>query len=598
MLVAALGLAVAFVALALVLNAVVFTENLATRNHDRADDAVGFENAVEGGVGGLLAEVNHFENANYASLVVALRDGVAGWDRNATRLSVAGGRVTNATLVGVENGTQVLQSERRQFTAGNGDGSWTVAPNVNETRRFKAVVTPDSGGTFTVTVSNGTASWRVDVVDNGSSTDVVVFDDGTQVASYTRPSEAVAVDYTQGLVNGTAVANWTFAGGVGAPYDVSFANGASAEGRYVLLVDRPQSALLNAVAAGTYEDRDSGDWPTTVPAVYSANVSVTFRSAQVTYETTAHVEPRSPPAGEDYAVADDDDVPGGGTRFDRGVVFVDDDTGHLMHVTPSSNTTFAATDVEVLGPMTRDFDGDGRLEVPYVNSSNALKLIDATNGTETWRTSADAHPPTGPPSLLGLGEWNGTSYGVLYAGTSASHVYAATNATGPSVRLHHGDSGVGSVAGVADVDGDGADELVFGDTSQQLRYVDGDGTEVKISSGGFGKNNAVGVGQPADFDGDGTARVPFVDGSNNLKLVDAAGNAETIVDSANQSVDKAPVAVDDWDGDGALEVVFVSNGELWYADDVASGGTPVKITADLDGDGDSGVDVDRGPGVA
>src|SRR6056297_2455049 len=106
LLVAALGLAVAFVALALVLNAVVFTENLATRNPDPADDALAYEGAVTEGVGGLLAETNRHDDADYDSLDDALRAGVVAWDANASRLVAADGTVTSVDLNDTSNGTR------------------------------------------------------------------------------------------------------------------------------------------------------------------------------------------------------------------------------------------------------------------------------------------------------------------------------------------------------------------------------------------------------------------------------------------------------------------------------------------------------------
>ncbi|MFB6269559.1 MAG: FG-GAP repeat domain-containing protein [Halobacterium sp.] len=592
LLVAALGLAVAFVVLALVLNAVVFTENLATRNHGQTDDVVGFERAVERGAGGLVAEVNYHENADYETLRDALAADVATWDGNASVLGAAHGRVTAASLAGVENGTQVVQSVRRNFTNATGAPDWTAAAGVNETRRFHAVVDPSATDSLTVTVTDGTSSWSVSVAENGSWTDVTVAEDGTQVASYEHPAETVELDLTQGTVNGTQVANWTFADGVSAPYDVAFRNGDVAEGRYVFVVDRPRTPMLDDLPEGTYNSRTSGDYPTTAPALYSATVDVSVLNDRVSYETSVTAAPGAPPDGVQY------DLGGGSAAIAPGIVFVDDDTGNLLWATRTETATFDVTDATVLGPMWNDFDGDARLEVPYVNSSGAMRLVDTANRSATWRTGSSTYPPAGAPSRLGVGEWQATDYSVLYAGSSGSRVFAAENASGPSTELHSSGDGVSAVAGVADVDGDGADELVFGDGSQQLRYRDDDGTEVKIANGGFGQNGSVGIGTPVDFDGDGTARVPFVDGSNNLKLVDGAGNVETLVDSSNVSVSKAPVAVDDWDDDGRLEIVFVSGGDLWYVDDVAGGGTPVEITADLDGDGSSGVDVDTTTGVA
>ncbi|MCG1002692.1 MULTISPECIES: hypothetical protein [Halobacterium] len=293
LLVAGLGLALAFVVLALVLNAVVFTENLATRNHGETDDVVGHERAVEGAVGGLLVQANTYNDTNASTLRAALDDGVATWDANASLLTASGGTVTAAAVADVENGTRVAQSNERNFSNATGAGDWVAARGVGETRRFEAVVTPTGGDPLTVNVSDGAASWRVEVADEGTDTNVTAFLNGTLVATHTEPAETVAVDITDGTVNGTRVANWTFAENVSAPYDVRVANGENAEGRYGFVVDVPNAE--DSVPSDTYASRDSG-LPAVAPALYSATVNVTVRDDRVTYETNVSVAPEDSPS--------------------------------------------------------------------------------------------------------------------------------------------------------------------------------------------------------------------------------------------------------------------------------------------------------------
>jgi hypothetical protein len=598
LLVAALGLAVAFVVLAVVLNAVVFTENLATQNHGRTDDAVAFQNAVDDGVGGLLVGVNDHDNSDYAELSTAFRAGVGRWSANTSLLAASDGRIAETTVASVENGTQVIQSESRAFTNENGLADWTAATGVEETRRFRMVVSQtDSANPFRAQVSNGSETWTVQVEENGTATDVTVLEDGTPQITHTETGDTVEIDLTEGSVNGTEYENWTFAAGVPAGYDISYENGDTATGRYVFVVDRLRVAMLDDLPADTYYSRNSGEYPTTIPAIYRANLSVSVLRSTLTYETSVDVAPEESPAGEDYTVGGDPPA------YSTDVLFVDPDTGNLVSISRSHEQTFDATDVTVLGPRRIDFDGDARKEVPYVNGSNALRVIDANNRTQTWRTSSSANSPVGSKSHVAVGQWERPHISVLYANQGETDLYSARNATEPSRHVHYSGNGVGLVAGVGDVDGDGNDELVFGDTSQQLRYVDDDGTEEKIVDGGYGSNDGPGVGTPRDFDGDGKDRVPFVDGSNNLKLVDANGNVTTVVDSNEQNVAKSMLAPTDWDDDGELEIMFISDvnsgaGKLYYADNVTSGGDVKYVSADLDGDGDSGVDVDTDVGLA
>ncbi|WP_232688314.1 DUF7261 family protein [Halobacterium zhouii] len=285
-LVAGFGLAVAFVALALVLNTVVFTENLATRNHDRTDEALAFEGAVEQGVGGIVSEVNDNESATYVSLQAELNASIPQWSDNATLLSAARGSLRNGSLAGVENGTRLARPSTGKLATGD------LAVDVSETRRFQLFVTPESATGVTVEVAGDDDLWSVTVsnsTENPSWTDVVVSQNGDVVAQNTTKSNTVEVDLTEGLVNGTRVANWTFAGGVDAPYTISVTGDGETTGKYVLFVDEQVSDLTT-------------DAPTATPAIYRAYVDISVRTDALTYESNVSVAPSDPPGNETYAL--------------------------------------------------------------------------------------------------------------------------------------------------------------------------------------------------------------------------------------------------------------------------------------------------------
>lgn len=290
LLVAALVLAVTFVALALVLNTVVFTENLATRNHDRTDDALGFEAAVEEGVGGLVAATNRNATGSFSTLNSTFQAGVAAWDDNATFLSVADGSITATTLVDATEGTRIAQDTPGELTNTSNATVWTMAADVSDARRFVMVVDPSSGGSVNVTVAadGSSATWTVEVADDGGDTRVTAFRNGSQVATTTQSTGEVVVDVTEGTVDGSRVSGWTFAEGVDGAYDIEVTNGSEATGRYQLFVDEPEPAGSGA--------------PTTEAAVYSAEVEVTVRRSTFTYGTTLVVAPEDAPWNETFAV--------------------------------------------------------------------------------------------------------------------------------------------------------------------------------------------------------------------------------------------------------------------------------------------------------
>lgn len=278
LLVAALVLAVTFVALALVLNTVVFTENLATRNHDRTDDALGFAAAVEDGAGGLLAEVNRHNDTDYGALENSFRSVVAVWDANASFHSASGGTVTATAVVGVENGTRVSDDAMSNFTV---DGV--------SARRFELVAEPASTTTpLTVVVSDGSDVWRMDVVGNGSSGADVTLTTAAGSRTYADLAVPLEVDLTEGELNGRRVNNWTFAEGVTGDYDVELTNSSAATGRYQLFVDE-------ALGGVSLSNADADH------AIYSADVNVTVRRSTFTYGTTLTVAPEDAPWNGSFA---------------------------------------------------------------------------------------------------------------------------------------------------------------------------------------------------------------------------------------------------------------------------------------------------------
>jgi hypothetical protein len=243
----------------------------------------------------------------------------------------------------------------------------------------------------------------------------------------------------------------------------------------------------------------------------------------------------------------------------------------------SAPTRYAIpTDVGIIGPKKADFDGDGVREVPYVNVSGGVNTVNANN--ETTTTAATNAKDT--DARVSVGRWQGSPLSVFYVRAGTNTVYRVVPGEDP-VQVwdltNNGGYGISSPAGFGDIDGDGASEFVYADGSQQLRYVDDDGTtEIKITNGGAGAGNSPGIGDPQDFDGDGEARVPFVDGSSNVKLINADGTSVQIASGA----DKALVSSVDVDADGSQEVVYLDNGDLYYIDDVAGANTVKQLTTD------------------
>lgn len=260
-------------------------------------------------------------------------------------------------------------------------------------------------------------------------------------------------------------------------------------------------------------------------------------------------------------------------------LFTSDSTGLLaISGDNGSSTALSATsNVEALGPPQTDLTGDARRDVPFINGSGVLKLTNATNETTTLATSNDISGTIeSSKTRIGVGSWNGSGPSVFFINQNHDTIYRVSASGTPKVVATPG-NGAQAVVGVGDIDGDGADELVFADSSQYLRYLESDGTTNKTEQGQTGSNNGIGAGALADFDGDGTVSVVAVDGNGNVKFVGEAssegGEGTTTLTSTDAK--KAPITAADVDGDGAPEIVYVGNdnGKLKYVDDVGNTNT-------------------------
>ncbi|MFB6125051.1 MAG: hypothetical protein ABEJ59_03740 [Halanaeroarchaeum sp.] len=292
-LVAALGIAVTFVALALVTNTVIYTQNLATRETVDGVDPVAFQQSTADATADLLALANTY-NAS-GDIDARFRADVADYS-NASAIEVArNGHVATASVRSTTPGTRIYQDHPRNFTNGSAVTDWTVATDVTATRRFELNVTRENlsdGTPFTVIATDGTDTWTATIGGNATNVTLTV-DDGTPTTC-TVAAETTTVDLTRPALNGTTCDAPAFATGVGTPYDVQFSNGAQGYGRYVLFVDD------GATVDGT---NYASTLPDTAPALYDATVHVHVRRPDLDYATNVTVAPEDHPEGESYGPA-------------------------------------------------------------------------------------------------------------------------------------------------------------------------------------------------------------------------------------------------------------------------------------------------------
>lgn len=581
-LVAGVGIAVAFVALALILNTVVYTENLVTRQADDGQNAIIFERTAEDGVGGLISQLNYFDYASYDGLARGLERSVGAWNNQSAQSEASRGAITSVELVGIRNGSHILQeSTDRPFVDAESRTDWALVSDGSGVRRFRMDISQTSLNTstdspFRVVVSNASTSWTVEIRENGTDSQKVTVAVNSQLCTRgTGTDDRVSVDLSGGTINGTECSPLTTIPWTNVT-TVEYQNGDSIQGRYTLFVNERLDQLRASLPDNTYSGTVGTD-PYVVRAIYGATLNLSVHDDQLSYTSTVEVTLERPAGGETYDVY----------QNTRELVYVSDSTNLLSSVHPNGTITrYDVPNASAIGPKEIDFDDDGLKEVPYVNGSNTLKLIDANNDTQELASGAKFSN-----SLLGIGDWDGDGApAVFYVNTSDGVIYRTewTGGTQDTPEMVGSGHEATAIAGIADYNDDGNADIIYTGTSANVKYLDGSG-EVPVGRT-VGSSAGMGIGAPRQHDGGGLVRIPIVDGSNNVGLLSYENDKRALTSSGPAT--KAPVAGVNWVGGGGKEVVYIeaSSDTLYYA---TLGGATEQVTSK------SGpIKVVLGPGVA
>ena len=616
MLVGAITIAVIFLGLVTVLNAGLFTSNVAPRAGLSATaDAETFVDGVEHDVpilfGATAEDTVEGEVYAYDPVVEDEIDryesyisGSMGSERPVAA-TIALNRTTSGgttLIVDNESGTQFDSVDDPN------DSDWVLARDVSSiggtvTLYEFSVHNASGDSTFAIEADDGGDVWRLEIYWDEGEEQVYVqsstegpsgfdYDDACTISQKQATNvSGVTVNLTDGTVANSGCSVATVNDGSlltdppSAPYDVTIRRDGDVDATYA------KGTYAIAVVGDADDDNvtEGGpnvtDVPYSVPQLDAAWLDLRYTSPTLTYNTTVRVEPTAvdlPPP----------------SLSGLGLVFVNDSAVGRLSLLPENDAIVSPYDVDdaqVTGPAELDFDVDGRVEVPYVDDDGAVRLIDGQN--ESARLTADGEARSSK-SRLAVGRWNGSPTSVFYAGNSDNYIYRITPGGSPEIVVDGTVDGHGTKAalGPVDIDGDGEREFVYVDEARQIRYLDHDGgPEMKIENGSVGVGSGIGVGPPNDFDGDGVAEVPFVDGSGNLMLINASGNPTDLQVSADQS----PLAVRDVNDDGDAEIVYLDNGKAYYLDGVGTGTTierPLRRSGGLNSS--AGVNASKEQGVA
>ncbi|WP_256287779.1 hypothetical protein [Halobellus inordinatus] len=290
LLVGALALAVLFVALALLLNTAIYTGNLATREAG-VDSAGAIEYASEARTAGedAIRSVNYRNNSSHSALNTSLRSTLRIWDDAAAQHRAVVGDGADVDLVGATNGTRIQQDDVTQkFTTAGGVANWTVAsdPDLSGLRSLRLTVdettlaSGPSDDAFHLNVASDAGTRNISVYDDSGPT-VQVSENGSVVDTCSPGSfsgDTFRIDVANASVGGSPCSNLSVVDDVGGDLEIAYTNGDEAGGRYTMVVDEPGVGPA------------SSD-PYSTPAIYAADLHVTYRTPKLDYEARIEVVP-------------------------------------------------------------------------------------------------------------------------------------------------------------------------------------------------------------------------------------------------------------------------------------------------------------------
>lgn len=304
LLVTGFAIAVAIVALVLLLNTAIYTENLATRSVDTGEsDALAYRDAVERSLWPAVSGANDGDNATRTERIgdaSARVDRVAELNARRHLLEGTAATVTNRTY---HNGTRLVQTDSGRTVTPDGSpttANWTMAYAIGEARAAELNVTgglasttdPEEGFSIAVIGDDGDA-WRVYVYDELGTTTLAVkngTDPITDDICSGQVSGTPRLNLTAGTINGTDCSALSFGAGIDEPYDsVTVRYGNRTTATYTMTVNSTVSPAVDP----NFEDSPSSSEPYQVPIVYSLHADVVYESAELTYRARIYAGPEA-----------------------------------------------------------------------------------------------------------------------------------------------------------------------------------------------------------------------------------------------------------------------------------------------------------------
>ena len=286
--------AVALVGLVVLLNTVLFAENISTRGADPGGERV-FDHAAfaqDAGATVLRAEdrpktePDTWPEARSRVAADVARVGGIATNRSLQHRSA----YTNLSVNRTTRGAVLVQNGSGTLVSDSGTATWTLA-NTSGVRRFTTTLdaTRMSTDEFEVAIEGRNGTWRAAVSSTTSDT-VRVSAAGTDCFS---TSSKATINWTEGRL-GDCSFPFALDGGsrLEQPLTVRIVDGTDGYGTYSLVVADENGT---AVRRANFADPGTGRSPRWYPAVYSLVLDARYEDEGTTYETTVRAAPGEPP---------------------------------------------------------------------------------------------------------------------------------------------------------------------------------------------------------------------------------------------------------------------------------------------------------------
>lgn len=309
-LVTALVIAVLFVALALIVNSAIYTENIATRDTGAETSTALQDQSVA--IADLQTNLDRTNERlappedgedDYDSSHSNFRSGIEQWSKHRTEYQAKSGRIIDTDVTSV-NGTQIRQTEDGSFESADGRSDWTLVNDTEEAGLFEMTVDADSvysssgenqtvmtDESFYVLIDNrqifiyedSSGNFTVAAAEKGAEKD------GDELANEECNFEGISeatIDIHGGTVNGEECEQLDFYTDevVGTIHDIEYQNAVVDEnerinGTYELIVD---TEIVDSDKFST-----ANDVPSERTILYRIETELVYRSSETSLETVS-----------------------------------------------------------------------------------------------------------------------------------------------------------------------------------------------------------------------------------------------------------------------------------------------------------------------